>query len=650
VKLDLSLFMPNFLGWRKGVGNVNASEAEQKPKREPPLRMGARNWPERSNSGNHAQSVEADADKKLRGGVLMQRAGFAQPTQDMEGQIFIGVGGETSVNAQRLISSLANGSRAAIPPGSDGYYLGEAEQAFFSEGRLPSAPKGWQAAASEVLVSAVAGGVELAPGSEGHFTIVMVWDMPLIQFGSGRTWEKKYTTRVGADGRQAVSLAQEGLEKRSDWRQKLGQWHERTLGNGSVAEKQRRGAAINDLYFVVSGGTAWVEKEHPRLGMVPPLLGSGEHFSILEGFDTGYYFTSTFDLWPHAQPAIEANWPKLSDLLLDDFLRIAPLAVNDARFIANTGAMTTRKVAHKIPHDLGCPSGDPWHLVNEYNTGRDSNVWKDHNPEFILSLYLHRKHSGSPPPDDKTWKTLLNITDFMIAQDRLSDGLPFHDAQGDNTWDALHFTGPSPFSGALTLGAWAAMADWAKQRGETENVNRFNRRLELARASFEKHFWNGNYYRSASNGDQAEWTLCDALLGILMADSAGLCDLLPAEHITGHLRRVGQRNWRGLRDGQIGVALLAPEKGDIPQDQVQVGEVIVGSARSSIALMRRYGLSTQADAMTDAVNHTLYKSSGLQFRTPAAWSAGKTFRAPNNMRPLASWHSLWPAQTVESNK
>jgi non-lysosomal glucosylceramidase len=642
VRLDLALFMPNFLGWRKGVGNVGTSEAEQKPKREPPARMGARHWPERCNSGNYAQSI-APKDALL-GGVMLQRGGYTQPTQDMEGQILLGVSGDAAVKAQRLISALANGKRDHIPEGGAGYFLSEAEEAFFKTGLLPSSTKGWQATATEVLTSAVSGGLELAPGAEGHFTLVMVWDMPLVQFGSGRTWEKAYTSRFGADGRQAQRIAQVALSKRDAWRQQIQHWHEKTLGAGDEAQRKRHGAAMNDLYFVVSGGTAWVAKEHPRPGLKPPLLGSGEHFSILEGFDTGYYFTSTFDLWPHAQPALEANWPRLSGLLLDDFLKVAPMSVTEPRFIVNTGEVTVRKVPHKIPHDVGCPSGDPWHLINEYNTARDSNVWKDHNPEFILSLYLHRKHAMAPAPDEVTWKTLLAMTDFMIAQDKQKDGLPYHDVQGDNTWDALHFTGPSPYSGSLTIGAWAAMAEWAKQRGDAEAAKRFGTRLALAQASFEKHFWNGRYYRGASNGEQADWLLCDALLGILIADSAGLRDLLPAQHITAHLRRVAERNWQGLLAGQIGPALLAPDVGPIPPDQIQIGEVIVGSARSSIALMQRYGLTTEAAAMTDAINGTLYQVSGLQFRTPAAWSAQKTFRAPNNMRPLASWHSMWPAR------
>ena len=88
--------------------------------------------------------------------------------------------------------------------------------------------------------------------------------------------------------------------------------------------------------------------------------------------------------------------------------------------------------------------------------------------------------------------------------------------------------------------------------------------------------------------------------------------------------------------------MLAPPEGPIPTDRLQVGEVIVGSARSTAALMQRFGLREEGGAMADAVNRTLYQRSGLQFRTPAALGAGGTFRAPSNLRPLASWYSLWP--------
>ena len=640
-RLDLALFMPNFLGWRKGYGNVLATEEEKTPKRVPPKRMGLRGWPERSNSGNYAEPAEADVGRGLRTGVLMRRAGVVKPSQDMEGQLFLGIGGGADVTAQRNVSSFVSAPPVTDDATAAACILRNVEQKFFSTGRLTPQEKGWRAADNEVLASAVGGGLTLAPGGEGHFTIVVVWDLPLVQFGSGRTWEKSYAAKYGADGQQARRIAIDALARRADWRRQLERWHQATLGEGADDALARRGAAINDLYYVVGGGTAWVAREHPRAGLEAPSLGGDEHFSILEGSDTGYYFTTTLDLWPYAQPALEANWPRLSDLVLQDFLRSAPLAYDEPRFITGQGYFTVRKPANKLPHDLGSPAGDPWHRINEYGSTRDTNGWKDHNPEFILSLYLNRRSKGKTVTDQE-WRTLLGVAEFMIAQDTQKDGLPFHDAQGDSTWDALHFTGPSPYSGALTLGAWAAMAEWARQRGDDAQAKRFGDRLALAQASFEKHFWNGRYYRAAANGDQAEWVLSDALFGVLMAETAGLRGLLPADHVTAHLRRVADRNWREFGKGEFGPALLAPPEGPIPTDRLQVGEVIVGSARSTAALMQRFGLREEGGAMADAVNRTLYQRSGLQFRTPAALGAGGTFRAPSNLRPLASWYSLWP--------
>lgn len=296
--------------------------------------------------------------------------------------------------------------------------------------------------------------------------------------------------------------------------------------------------AWHSNHNVNSGGTTWVARQHSANGLQPPLLGAGEHFAILEGRDSGYYFYNPFDLWPHAQAAFDANW---------------------------------------------------------------------------------------------------------LAQDKDGDGLPDHDTHGDNTWDALEVTGPAPYSGALTLGALAAMADWSRLRGDTAQETRFARQRTLAGKSFERHFWNGRYYRSATTGERAEWILTDALFGILLAESAGLRDLLPREHVAAHLRAVAERNWRGFAGGGVGPSLFAPPTGDIPTG-TQVGEVLVGSAHSCIALMRRAGLAPEADAMNDAMIGTLYQRSGLQFRTPAAWAPAGTYRSPTNLRPLASWYSLWPVR------
>lgn len=625
--LDLALFLPNFLNWRPGATNS------------PSASHNALAWADWSNGGNYSAAAALPAGSTLREAVLFRNENRAAPVRDMEGEVLLGVGGGSKVRAQRELCFIVTSRADTLK--KDGMLQRQAEMAFFETGRLPAHEFAWHSNHNEVLGSAVAGGLTLPPGGEGHFTLVVAWDLPLAAFGAGRTWEKAYTTRYGADGRQAARIAEDALAKRAEWRARLDAWHERTLGKGSAAERKRRGAAINDLYYVNSGGTNWVARQHSANGLEAPLLGAGEHFAVLEGRDSGYYFYNTFDLWPHAQAAFDANWPRLSALVYDDYLRTVPLLLPEKRFISMTGGRGVRKVADKIPHDLGSPPGDPWHVINEYNAVRDSNVWKDHNPAFALGFYLHRKHTARGALSDAEWATLLKVADFMIAQDKDEDGLPDHDTHGDNTWDALEVTGPAPYSGALTLGALAAMAEWSRLRGDSAREKLFAHRQALARESFERHFWNGQHYRSATKGDRAEWILADALFGILLAEAAGLRDLLPREHIAAHLRAVCERNWHGFADGTVGPSLFAPPAGDIPAG-TQIGEVLVGSAHACIALMRRVGLGREADAMADAMNKTLYERSGMQFRTPAAWTPAGTYRSPSNLRPLASWHSLWP--------
>jgi uncharacterized protein (DUF608 family) len=631
--LDLALFMPNFLNWRPDrVTSTRSSEATaQAGNAANPMQPAWTDW---SNDGNYSEALTAKPGGMLATGLLFRESGRTEPVRDMQGEVLLGVTNGPGVRANRALCFrvvATNGRHTAR----------EAVQSFFENGRFPEADEfAWRANHNEVLGSAVAGGVIVEPGAEAHFTIIMVWDLPLVEFGSGRTWEKEYTARYGTDGRAAQRIAADALAHHDGWQQAIESWHRRWIGDGPAPEQRRHGAIINDLYYIVAGGTTWVAKQHAAAGLEPPLLGPGEHFALLEGYDRGYHFYNTFDLWPYAMSAFEANWPRLADRVFADYLRVAPMTLDDNHFIAVTGASAMRKAANKIPHDVGSPPGDPWNVINEYNAERDSNVWKDHNPEFILSFYVHCKRNARPLTDSE-WATVLKVARFMLAQDTDGDGLPDHNQQGDNTWDALSFTGPSPFSGGLTIGALAALTRWSEERGDATNHKLFSARFVTARDSYMRYFWNGHYYRAATNGDQQDWILSDALFGILLADAGGLKDLLPKDQIVAHLQTVAQRNWRQFASGQVGPALMAPPSGPFPSG-VQLGEVLVGSAWPCAALMRRVGLNGEAYGMVDALSTTLYETSGMQFRTPAAWTPEHTFRAPSNLRPLASWYWLWP--------
>jgi hypothetical protein len=75
---------------------------------------------------------------------------------------------------------------------------------------------------------------------------------------------------------------------------------------------------------------------------------------------------------------------------------------------------------------------------------------------------------------------------------------------------------------------------------------------------------------------------------------------------------------------------------------LQVNEVIVGSAWIFVNCLREWGLTEKAATVAASLDGYARRT-GLQFRTPAAWTAGGLFRAPINMRPLAIWGLIMKA-------
>lgn len=50
------------------------------------------------------------------------------------------------------------------------------------------------------------------------------------------------------------------------------------------------------------------------------------------------------------------------------------------------GKSCARKIKNTVPHDLGDPAEDPWHLINSYPI-HDVSEWRDLNSKFILQVY-----------------------------------------------------------------------------------------------------------------------------------------------------------------------------------------------------------------------------------------------------------------------
>src|SRR6266576_6776307 len=88
---------------------------------------------------------------------------------------------------------------------------------FAADGRLGDVVDGRASEPGEAIGAAIAATVELAPGETKRVSFVLAWDLPVVEFGSGTRWYKRYTRFFGRDGANAWAVGAEALARRSEW-------------------------------------------------------------------------------------------------------------------------------------------------------------------------------------------------------------------------------------------------------------------------------------------------------------------------------------------------------------------------------------------------------------------------------------------------
>jgi len=638
LSVDMVLFWPNLLGWTT--------------QKSAPLDRPSRSWPGHTHEGNTASP--------LADGVLQKRNPDRLVTREMEGEVCIlsfggSDGSEVGLRTSVQACLKAGTTKIDRPPRDQGHTYAWAEAHFARTGVLPPAAPTWTARWDEALASALHRGVDLEPQQQTDLGFVLAFDLPLVSFGGGRSWYRKYTERWGETGRKAQTLARWGLESHSLWREEIDQWHRSLLFAPGPWNPEIRGTLINELYYVNAGGTTWVSRwarEH-NPGFPEPLLGGGQHGGILEGYDTGYFYYNTSDLWPYAWYALARWWPTFADLVFRDLMTTVDVEIPTQRVFYRTEEMGVMLAPDKVAHDIGSPMGDPWHRINGYQMRDDSNLWKDHNSGFILSTYLYFQR-GNKAPNPQEWAILKKAGTFLLNQDQRQVGLPYHDEFGDSTWDNLEIRGYSTYSGVMNLGALAALESWAKRLGDQTFATETRRRIDRGIQFLFDELWiqDRGYFRLCSEGKYRDSLMADSLLGFYFADLAGL-DLGTrfseirdwSEAARKHMAQVYEYNFLQYEGGQWGPLLVSAPgvtwySGD-GGDELQVNEVLVGSAWLTAALLAHWGLEQEAERVAGALGTRLHGKDkdgwGLQFRTPAAYDHQYRFRAPMNLRPLGAW-------------
>ncbi len=583
----------------------------------------SRDFNGRQNSGNFNRFVTTPAGEAgTMKAVLFDRIRPADVQNDWDGQFAIATLESPGVEVTYETTYMADRDGA------------EVWKPFSKDGRLANDDFRWTSS-GEPLAGAIAVRFTLKPGEKRVIPMVVSWDLPIVEFGTGRKWYRHYTDFFGTSGTNALKIAAEGLSKAAAWSDALDAWQAPYVNDSSKPEWYRS-ALFNELYILADGGSFW-----GRPVGSPP--GSDESFSFMECYDYPYY--STLDVRFYGSMPLVKFWPDLDKREMRTFaetvMRNEPekLMWIWKSLQENKPVFRTRKSKGAVPHDLGAPEEDPIYKVNQFSW-QNTDDWKDLNTKFVLMVYRDYVLTGRKDTQflRDTWPSVQLAIEYLRKYDRNGDGVPENDGFPDQTYDTWVVRGESAYCGGLWLGALRAAEEIAKVLNDSPAQTKYHDLFAKSQASYIKKLWNGEYFRYDTGSEYRDNIQADQLAGQWYAQMTGLGDLVPMDMQRKTLKKIYDFNVMKFGKGEMGAVNGIGADGKVIQnDNEQVREVWTGTTFSVAALMLADGLKDEGYHTAWGVYHVVYETQGYWFRTPEAYEMNGKYRASMYMRPAAIW-------------
>lgn len=477
---------------------------------------------------------------------------------------------------------------------------------------------------------AIAVKVKLKAKEKKIIPFVITWDFPVVKFGKGTEWWKKYTQYFGRKGDNSFRIAKESLRNYKKWEKEIDKWMDPVINNKKYPDWLKQ-AAFNELYYTQFGGSfyeAGLKSGHDR--EYRGLHEEDNKFFVMECML--YPFANTYDVRHYSSLIFARFWPEIEKEIQMSF----------------ADAIMHFDPEHQTPHDAGNPHDDPFFGWDNYGTRKLH--WKDLHSKFIQQVwryyYLYRDKDFL----NYVWEACKSTYEYMKTTDLNQDGLP--DNKGsDNTYDAWGLWGTSLLCGGLWVGALESMEQMAKIMKDpiSDEVKKI---LKKAKFQLNKQLWyeKGRYYKIDTGSKFPTAIMADGLNGQRYCEFYGLADILPKKRIKSHLMQVYKRNVVPLKDfnkdgiGDCGAINGMKEGGGFLEHQGK--EIWTGSTYFLAASMYHAGLKKEALKTAYGVYYLTYKeeSTAYWFNTPEAWQNGGKSPRPSNpeqyQRPRAVWELL----------
>src|SRR5215475_9623916 len=518
---------------------------------------------------------------------------------------------------------------------------------FSKDGTLDTSSKPWLSS-GEPICGAIAVKFTLNPGEKKIVPMVLSWDMPVVEFGSGRKWYRHYTDFYGKSGKNSWAIARDGLQNAEAWSKKIDEWQAPYINDESKPEWYR-GMLFNELYVLADGGSFWGRP-------VDADAKTPNTYSFMECFD--YPFYETLDVRFYGSMPLAKFWPDIEKQVMRDFADTVPKHLDDRMawiwksLETHQATFRERKTKGAVPHDMGVPNEDPFFQVNQFSW-QDTNGWKDLNSKFVLMVYRDFVLTGSSDRDflKYSWPAVQEALEYLGKFDKDNDGIPDNDGYPDQTYDTWLVRGDSAYSGSLWLAALRAAEEIGKQLGDAKAVAHYKELFAKGQKSYIEKLWNGKYFRYDTQSEYKDNIQADQLAGQWYADVTGLGDIVPKEMTKKSLKNIYDYNVMKFAKGEMGAVNGIAADGTIITTNEQVQEVWTGTTLGLAGFMLGEGMKDEAYRTAWGIYHVSYETKGYWFRTPEAWDMSGNYRASMYMRPAAIWAMEMtspPKQTVES--
>ncbi|HEX7894723.1 MAG TPA: GH116 family glycosyl-hydrolase, partial [Terriglobales bacterium] len=189
---------------------------------------------------------------------------------------------------------------------------------FSKDGRLSNDGHSW-ISSGENLAGAIAVRFTLKPGEKRVVPMVISWDMPVVEFGSGRKWYRHYTDFYGTKGTNALKIATDALGSAAKWSDEIDAWQAKYVSDESKP-LWFRGELFNEMYILADGGSFWGRP-------VDSSPQTPATFSFMECFD--YPFHATLDVLFYGDMPLVKFWPDLDKEIMREFADTVPENLTD---------------------------------------------------------------------------------------------------------------------------------------------------------------------------------------------------------------------------------------------------------------------------------------------------------------------------------